>query len=646
MTISKAADSETTSFLQRVRWRRQTGRPSQLVLEARAGDVAAFSEEFLARWRASQANDKRPSSDSIALRGSLDIWPQAVSSLSESVRDDVQRWFDLVSNLLHGKVAVVHGADVWRKLNSLAERLGACGAEDPPSPRWGEVRSEGARERSTAPHPQPLSPKGRGEQKLESPKFDPRLSIEPPRPTTQHSALLPSTHPDEHLLLSGELPWQAGLLFADVLGADRWQQAGAQFIRQQLLDCTDETGLPHAGLLDRLPQWLASMFRATLWGQACDVPLWTGSSRRRFEGLLKHVTDWRRDDGQLVWPVVAERSVSKASRTRDAFATNLPQVANTVGSGLGVVATAARSGNGRADKRSEVSIAASIRPVVQSDGAGWAWLRSDRSRRADSIVARHHGLLPELEFSAFGQQLFRGTWGLDVRFNSQPVVTTGRWECVCWNSDAQADYLELQLELDGLTIERQVMLSRTEHFALLADAVRFTNPGRIDFTSHLPLAAIVKSRPDRTTREVCLKATGLSVRVFPLALPQSRVIGTAGGLELTSSMNGNGEVATLALHQAAQGHGLFAPLLFDWSPKRSRVAADWRSLTVTEEMAIVRPDAAAGHRLRLGDKQLLIYHSLAKSAEARAVLGHQTRSETVIGWFTPSGDVQPIMVVE
>ncbi|MBI5758498.1 MAG: methyltransferase [Planctomycetales bacterium] len=34
---------------------------------------------------------------------------------------------------------------------------------DVPSPRWGDCRGEGRSERSTAPNPQPLSPKGRGE---------------------------------------------------------------------------------------------------------------------------------------------------------------------------------------------------------------------------------------------------------------------------------------------------------------------------------------------------------------------------------------------------------------------------------------------------------------------------------------------------
>jgi hypothetical protein len=618
MTISTAADSEASSVLQCVKWRRQTGRPSQLVLEARAGDVAAFSEEFLVRWRSSQATDRRPSGDSIALRGSLDIWPKPVTTLGDAVRDDVQRWFEVVARLLGGRVSTEHALETWQRLHELAARL-----ESPSSERT-SIRD---------PHPT-----------TEYSVLRTQYSVL----STQHSALLPFTHPDEHLLLSGELPWQAGLLFADVIGADRWQQAGAQFIRHQLLECTDETGLPHAGLLDRLPQWLASMLRATLWGQACDVSLWTGPSRRRFEGLLKHITDWRRDDELFVWPTgsyeSSEHRLPKSPRLRKSEP--LGRAVAAVAQHLNQFSNRAAPPRRRKTAAVDATAAPSIRPVVQSDGAGWAWMRSDRSRRANSIVARHHGSSPELDFSALGQLLFRGTWGLDVRFDSQPVVTTGRWECVCWNSDAQADYLELQLEVDGLTIERQVMLSRTEQFALLADTVCFIKPGRIDFTSHLPLAAKLKSRPDGTTRELCLKSTGLDVRVFPLALPQSRVFGTAGGLELNSFSNGNGEVATLALHQAAQGHGLFAPLLFDWSPKRSRVAADWRTLTVTEEMAIIRPDTAAGHRLRLGDKQWLIYHALAKSPEARAVLGHQTRNETVIGWFTPSGDVQPIMVVE
>jgi hypothetical protein len=50
--------------------------------------------------------------------------------------------------------------------------------------------------------------------------------------------------------------------------------------------------------------------------------------------------------------------------------------------------------------------------------------------------------------------------------------------------------------------------------------------------------------------------------------------------------------------------------------------------------------------LKLGAFQLLISRSLKKTGNARAVLGHHTRNETVIASFDKNGDVEPIMSVE
>ena len=102
----------------------------------------------------------------------------------------------------------------------------------------------------------------------------------------------------------------------------------------------------------------------------------------------------------------------------------------------------------------------------------------------------------------------------------------------------------------------------------------------------------------------------------------------------------------LTLTQTGTGRALFAPLIFDWHPGRRNAVAEWRSLTVTECGNAVGADRAAAHRLRLGKHQLLIYRSLALTDEPRAVLGHHTRFETVIGTFDARGNVRPIMLVE
>ena len=58
---------------------------------------------------------------------------------------------------------------------------------------------------------------------------------------------------------------------------------------------------------------------------------------------------------------------------------------------------------------------------------------------------------------------------------------------------------------------------------------------------------------DTTTREARLRAPGCTARVFPLALPQDRVLSTAG------SCPQNSVAGSLELRQIVAGRGLFAP---------------------------------------------------------------------------------------
>ena len=89
-----------------------------------------------------------------------------------------------------------------------------------------------------------------------------------------------------------------------------------------------------------------------------------------------------------------------------------------------------------------------------------------------------------------------------------------------------------------------------------------------------------------------------------------------------------------------------APLIIDWDPQRRHRPAEWRTLTVSERGKAVPAHVASGHRLRIGDHQILVYRSLKNTGVFRAVLGYHTRYETAIGRFDGSGDVVPILLVE
>jgi hypothetical protein len=290
-----------------------------------------------------------------------------------------------------------------------------------------------------------------------------------------------------------------------------------------------------------------------------------------------------------------------------------------------------------ADTKSRV-VKRKHRPVGQSDWARLAYLRSDWTPTADTIVVAHHQTRPTIDLSALGVPLLKGSWEMEVRVDNERVAFPPEWSCSCWYSDSDCDYLELSAKLaPPLHVERQILLARQARFAILADAVSGAGSSSIDLLSRLPLATDVKATADAPTRECVLSRTGVAARAFPLSLPRNRVNSAAGTLAPQG--------ADLELSVSSRG-GLFAPIVLDWAPWRQDVDADWRVLTVTQDAVPLASDAAVGTRLRVGAYQMLVYRSFVKSEIPRAVLGLHTSHETVIGRFTAAGNVDPILLVE
>jgi hypothetical protein len=234
-----------------------------------------------------------------------------------------------------------------------------------------------------------------------------------------------------------------------------------------------------------------------------------------------------------------------------------------------------------------------------------------------------------------GTTLLAGNWEIDLQIDGRPVEPAD-WSCVCWYSDGDGDYLELQTRPAGVRVERQIFLSRTDDFALLADAVRADGNSKIEITSRLPLSPDCASLAQSHTRECRLLCGGAAARVFPLALNCSRVEGTAGRLSATDGR--------LELNQSGLG-GVYAPLMLDWHRGRRRSSAGWRRLTVALGGVAVPLGEAAGFLLEVGPSKWLIYRSLSRTLEPRSVLGQHTMYETLVGRFV-GGDVEPIVQVE
>lgn len=655
-------DLPDAEFLQSLTWRRRL--PSELTSAARDGDVAAFCR-VLRSWRygCRKSTFKRPF-------GHLFCWspPQAVDSECR-----LGRLVQILSSgsagkgeqgrrhrSRRGKQALLRFTRERKRNGTAGDRLRDWLEELRLEPRlqlaeqsllykllvqvtsglpddllWSLWRTllTAARElagtdrdRATRTSPAPLAPEAAA-----------------PRP----EPLAPPVFPDPAAPLQepsqAEVAWQAALVFrglADVLPVRKFARHA---LRGELLERTVADGTLRAEAAVRLEAWLPTLIRARRWAECFDVRLWNRTCDERLAGAVRCAASLLDATGRPAFGQIGSRDWPKLL---DAAArlTSLPKnkPPRRFLRALSESRRSSRSGSGLKWKSSRS-------PAVQSDEAELAVLRSRWSVDADALVVAHHQDLPWIDLSALGRPLFRGVWEVEVASDGWPLRFPANWSCVCWHSDADADYLELQVTFDGnVRVERQVLLSRTEHLLFLADTVFDPAGSALEYRSRLPLVAGTSVAADVRTREVRLSGPWLTARVFPLALEQDRVLNSPGRMAgaATATMPGSGARGeALELEQRGTG-GVYAPLVIDWHPARRKAPADWRTLTVAEHRRVVGRHAAAAHRLRIGDRQWLFYHALVRSEEPRTVLGLHTFRESVIGRVTRAGDIEPMVLVE
>jgi len=451
----------------------------------------------------------------------------------------------------------------------------------------------------------------------------------------------PAQTADEQLLQAGELPWRVGLLFADVKGSTKVRRRGRKVIRRELEDRTDGDGTPHATLLPRLGYWLAALVRSGQWANRFQATLWDDDLSMLFNDLLEQAIrlyrpsdSWAMSNGFSASPRSLFRAASQLAGSEFKIAD------------LSFAWDKDPSHRRKRKTKSKKSASATTKPRLrklapssQSDWANLACLRSDWETECDSVVIDHNGQFPQIDMTVLGRALFNGNWDLQIKVDGKPVQVKRQWTAICWNTDNDGDYLELQQTFAaGGRVERQIWLSRSAHSAMFADSLTGFSSKQIEYTSRLPLIDGLDTQSDAGDRETRLKDGPILTRVFPLFLPQDRVHGTPGGCGVFGG--------DLVLKHVAAGQGLYAPIVLDWHPDRRRKPVQWRKLTVTEDGRILPGDVSAGYRMKIGDQHLLAYRKLQKSDLPQTVLGFQTFDETVLGQFDKNGDVTPLLLVE
>jgi hypothetical protein len=437
-------------------------------------------------------------------------------------------------------------------------------------------------------------------------------------------------------LVRGELPLTLGYLLPELPDCAPLLEQGWQAIEQSMEKHLDEQGMLPDIDLRVWPAMAASWTRSRLIADATGCEWLDARLAARYQQLLVNLWRLRRPDGRQAFAPLEQAG----QRSSDSDFWRAARGYATSGHQALLHAVFPLSPASRRDGRrpSPSSRGRGPSPGAESEAACLAVLRPAWTA-SDRLTLDYHGDELRGELIAGGDVLFSGTCNISLTLDGAPLLPVAGWDHVCWVSDGDADYLELQLSLEqDVRIQRHLLFAREDRFLFWADAVLGAQPGRLEYRCTLPLAEGIAFEPAAETREGSLLGGRRRATVLPLALPEWRAEPSAGRL---SQVERGLELSQTATHARA----LFAPLWIDLAPRRLARRVTWRQLTVAEDRTIQPADVAAGYRVAVGREQWLFYRSLDECGN-RTVLGHNLVTEFFAGRFGRDGVAEPLMEIE
>ncbi len=428
-------------------------------------------------------------------------------------------------------------------------------------------------------------------------------------------------------LLAGELALTMAYLFPEINACRKLKSSARGALSAGLVDLLDGEGLPEAGNLHLFRPLLACWTRCRAIGGQIPGRSFSKAALEQYEWMVRQALRLTRHDGTQVFSH-GPSGVYDGRLFQAALLFGGDQDDEQI-AGLVLPRKKGRSKPGDESRLPE--------PAYHSPWASAAVLRPAWSRTSERLTVLYHESPLQIELACGKDVLWSGAWQLDVRLDGKLLEPGSDWGDLCWISDDDADYLELELELGEVRVQRQILLAREDRFLFLADVVLGEQPGKIDYRGCLPLLPGVEFRAADESREGILAGVKRRAAVLPLALPEWQADERIGELARTA--------AGLELRQTCEGRRLYAPLFFDLDRNRHRKRLTWRQLTVAESLEVQPPEVAAGYRVAIGRQQWLVYRSLAEKAN-RTLLGHNLSSEMLVARFDESGEVEPLVEIE
>lgn len=452
-----------------------------------------------------------------------------------------------------------------------------------------------------------------------------------------------STKPSEedaamcHLAVRCELP----LLLSVMIGASRKR---IMLIAQEAMDdlalLLEQGGENPACWLaygtGYLRASLASVLRCRFLANRLGMRAWFPPQKKGLAALIQHAVMWTRQDGSAL---LTDRS--RAKRSKVVWNALLAQTRKP----QSLVKSMSLSGLGT--KQIEPSRARkklSHRELAQlshhNEEARCACMLSDWLHRAGRVAVDYSDVTARIELVGMkGKTLLSGDWTAQVEHNGQSQLQLDDWERVCWFSDEDVDYLELEAKFgQACCVQRQLMLFREERMVVVADALLGDQEGKWTLTSSIPIAADIElQRSDKNTEVFLASSPRDRALVMPLAIPEWRRESSPFQLGVSDDK--------LVMRSDSAVPRMYVPIVICLNGKHASKPLTWRRLTVGENMTIVAPDVASAFRAQIGKEQWLLYRTLTKPTRRTAMGMHTGADFLAVRFCAESGEFETLVEV-
>lgn len=433
--------------------------------------------------------------------------------------------------------------------------------------------------------------------------------------------------PVTHQLLYGELPITLGLRFPMLQESDELVHDGRQLLANGMQELLDGDGLPHGNYVNQSGMLLAIWTRALKLCDLANTECFDIDAQTQYEYFVRQMLRLVRRDGTLVF---SEDEVDLKKLMASALSCYHDDDDKAL---AGVVFPKAKS-----EKRKKTSLNSLPEASTNSEWGELTVMQTEWLPKSPKLSVHYGQRKIQAELSSAGV-LLNGEIQNQIFLDEKVVTATTDWEVVCWHSDQDGDFLELECELEnGAKWQKHFLLARSELFLLTADVLMNTGAKQVRLESTWPMAADVGFGVAHETNELFLtRKAKTAAGLIPIALPEWKTERTDSRVSLSGSQ--------LEFVMVGTGDNLYCPMFFDLDPKRCRKQLTWRQLTVAEKLEILPQSDAVGYRIHVGNQQWLVYRSLVEP-ESRTVFGQNFSVEFYVGTFESDGTSSEIISVD